>query len=84
MVKVSDIKGITKPLKTRFTKFGFLDKEMIGEDWEVQLQTFHIPLEAFSAANSTLKVDEITTMSFIFDQTDYGVVVLDEIGVSGD
>ncbi|MBU2901977.1 hypothetical protein [Maribacter dokdonensis] len=84
MVKVSDIKGITKPLKTRFTKFGFLDKEMIGEDWEVQLQTFHIPLEAFSAANSTLKIDEITTISFIFDQTDYGVVVLDEIGVSGD
>ncbi|WP_405414859.1 hypothetical protein [Maribacter sp. Asnod1-A12] len=83
-LKVSEIKGITKPLKTRFTKFKFLDKEMIGEDWEVQLQTYHFPMQAFSNINPEFNVEAISSIKFIFDQTEYGVVVLDEIGVSGD
>lgn len=82
-LKVSDIKGIPKPLKTRFTKFAFLDKEMIGEDWEVQLQTYHLPLEKFTSINPELNLEEVSNITFIFDQTDYGVMVLDEIGVSG-
>lgn len=83
-VKVSEIKGITKPLKTRFTKFKFLDKEMIGNDWEVQLQTYHFPMKTLSDINPEFNVESISSIKFIFDQTDYGVVVLDEIGVSGD
>ncbi|WP_133687545.1 cation diffusion facilitator family transporter [Maribacter spongiicola] len=83
-LKVSEIKGITKPLKTRFTKFAFLDKQMIGADWEVQLQTYHFPMKTFYIINSEFNVDAISSIKFIFDQTDYGVVVLDEIGVSGD
>ncbi len=82
-LKVSEIKGITKPLKTRFTKFAFLDKQMIGADWEVQLQTYHFPLELFSKKNAEFNVAAISSIKFIFDQTDYGVVVVDEIGVSG-
>lgn len=81
-IKVSDIKGITKPLKTRFTKFGFLDKEMMGADWEVQLQTFHFPLSVFTAKNPKFNVELINTIKFIFDQTPFGVVVVDEIGLS--
>ncbi|WP_437368604.1 hypothetical protein [Maribacter litoralis] len=82
--KVSEVKGITKPLKTRFTKFEFLDKDMIGEDWEVQLQTYHLPLEKFSSINPELTLEEVGKITFIFDQTEYGVVVLDEIGISVD
>ena len=82
-LKVSEIKGITKPLKTRFTKFAFLDKEMIGEDWEVQLQTYHFPIALFSQDNPEFNAEEISAIKFIFDQCEYGVVVLDEIGVSG-
>jgi len=81
-LKISGIKGIPKPLKTRFTKFGFLDKEMIGEDWEVQLQTYHFPMETFTSLNPALNVEELASISFIFDQTEYGVIVVDEIGVS--
>ncbi|WP_396634524.1 hypothetical protein [Maribacter sp. R86514] len=83
-LKVSEIKGITKPLKTRFTKFKFLDKDMIGNDWEVQLQTYHFPMQAFSIINPEFNVEAIRSIKFIFDQTEYGVVVLDEIGVSGE
>tara|TARA_R110002051_G_scaffold137916_4_gene210631 strand:- start:55215 stop:57428 length:2214 start_codon:yes stop_codon:yes gene_type:complete len=81
-LKVSEIKGITKPLKTRFTKFEFLDKEMIGEDWEVQLQTYHFPIAYFSKNNPEFNTEEISAIKFIFDQTEYGVVVLDEIGIA--
>ncbi|MEP2057761.1 MAG: hypothetical protein ABJJ05_08140 [Maribacter litoralis] len=82
--KISEVKGITKPLKTRFTKFEFLDKDMIGDDWEVQLQTYHLPLEKFSSINPRLTLEEVSKITFIFDQTEYGVVVLDEIGISVD
>ena len=81
-IKVSDIKGIPKPLKTRFTKFKFLDKEMIGDDWEIQLQTYHFPLPIFLLKNPDFNMEHIKSLKFIFDQTDYGVVVVDEIGVS--
>lgn len=82
-MKINEIKGITKPLKTRFTKFKFLDKDMIGEDWEVQLQTYHLPMQRFITANPEFAAKNVASIKFIFDQTDYGVVVLDEIGVSG-
>ena len=81
-IKVSDIKGIPKPLKTRFTKFKFLDKDMIGNDWEIQLQTYHFPLSVFASQNPNFSMDQLKSLKFIFDQTDYGVVVVDEIGVS--
>lgn len=82
-IKVSDIKGIPKPLKTRFTKFEFLDKEMIGAAWEVQLQSFHFPLEIFTNKNPDFNLAQLQTITFIFDQTPYGVVVVDEIGIGG-
>ncbi len=83
-LRISEIKGITKPLKTRFTKFAFLDKQMIGADWEVQLQTYHFPIETFTTINPEFNLDAISYIKFIFDQTNYGVVVLDEIGVAED
>ncbi|MDT0606532.1 hypothetical protein [Croceitalea rosinachiae] len=81
-IKISDFKEIPKPLKTRFTKFEFLDKEMIGEDWEVQLQTYHLSLKAFTDKNVNLNLEDIRTITFLFDETPYGVLVLDEIGLS--
>ena len=82
-VKVSTIKTIPKPLKTRFTKFEFLEEDMIGKDWEVQLQTYHFPIQSFTTKNPDFNLGQLDTIEFIFDQTPYGVVVLDEIGVSG-
>ncbi len=81
-LRISMIKAIPKPLKTRFTKFEFLDKEMIGDDWEVQLQTYHLPLKAFSDQHPKFNMEAIKAITFLFDQTPYGVLVLDEIGVS--
>lgn len=81
-IKVSAIKAIPKPLKTRFTKFKFLDKQMIGDDWEVQLQTYHLSLNTLMDNSIKFNLEAVKDIKFLFDQTPYGVVVLDEIGVS--
>lgn len=83
-LQLGTIKAIPKPLPTRFTKFGFLDQEMIGDAWEVQLQTYHLPLQAFLDTNALLDVAQLRTITLLFDQNPYGVLVLDEIGVSPD
>lgn len=78
--KISDVKIIMPPLKTKFTKFDFLDKEMIGDDWEVQMQTFHIPLSKFDKGTSGFDSTAINRIQLIFDQSPKGVVVVDNIG----
>ncbi len=81
-LKVSAVKQIPKPLKTRFTKFKFLEEDMIGEEWEVQLQTFHFPLEFFAAKNTEFNLQALASISLVFDQGPYGVVVVDDISIS--
>ncbi len=81
-MKVSAIKAIPKPLKSRFTKFEFLEEDMVGADWEVQYQTYHFPLAQFKKQNPEFKLSEIVSIQFIFDQNPYGVVLIDDIGVS--
>ena len=81
-IKVSAIKAIPKPLKTRFTKFKFLEEDMIGADWEVQLQSYHFPLALFKKQNPGFDLNQIVSIQFIFDQNPYGVVIIDDIGLS--
>ena len=81
-LQLRSIKAIPKPLKTRFTKLEFLDKEMIGDPWEVQLQTYHVPLATFMNQNPKFHPEAIQTISLVFDQNSYGVLVLDELGVA--
>lgn len=79
-VKISDIKNIMPPLKTKFTKFEFLDKDMIGDAWEVQLQTFHVPISMFEKNASDFDPKAVKHIRFVFDQSPKGVVVVDDIG----
>lgn len=79
-LKVSDVKKIMKPLKTQFTKFKFLEDQMVGDSWEVQLQTFHFPLTLFEHQESEFDPASVRTIKLIFDQSPKGVIVLDDIG----
>ena len=81
-ILVSSTKKIAPRLKTRFTKLASLDKDMIGNEWEVQLQTFHLPLATFQADNPGFNIQKLHKISFVFDQNPYGVVVIDDIGFS--
>ncbi|RRQ48328.1 hypothetical protein DZC72_11455 [Maribacter algicola] len=79
-IKISDVKNIIPPLKSKFTKFEFLDKDMIGDPWEVQLQTFHIPISKFGKNASDFDPTAVKHIRFVFDQSPKGVVVVDDIG----
>lgn len=83
-IQISQIKQIAPPLKTRFTKLGSLDKEIFGADWEVQLQTFHLPIKDFNLSNDSFDLSTLKTISLVFDQGTKGVIVIDDIGWSYD
>ena len=81
-IPLSSVKKIAPRLKTRFTKLASLDEDMIGSEWEVQLQTFHLPFSSFHADNPTFNIQALHEVSLVFDQIPYGVVVVDDIGFS--
>ncbi|MEQ9443376.1 MAG: hypothetical protein RIG62_30335 [Cyclobacteriaceae bacterium] len=79
-LKISDVKRIAPRLKTRFTKLKSLDKDMIGDEWEVQLETFHLPIADFHKSNPDFNLQQLQKVELVFDQCNYGVLVVDDIG----
>ncbi len=71
------------PIRSKFTKFKFLDSEMIGKDWEVQLKSCYVPISAFLNKTDSLDLSKLRTISLVFDKDSLGVVVIDDIGVYG-
>lgn len=47
---------------------------------EVVFQTFHLPLSAFARLQTSLDPSRLARIRFIFDRTESGVVVLDDLG----
>nr|WP_288935569.1 hypothetical protein [uncultured Allomuricauda sp.] len=67
-------------IKTKFTKFKFLDKDMIGKDSEVQLKSCYIPISSFLEKAVSLNLNKLQSIHLVFDKDSLGVVVLDDIG----
>ena len=80
---VGQIKKIAPMLKSQFTKIKSMDKDIVGNEWEVQLDGFHIPVRAFLQANSEFDIGALQKIELLFDQCPFGVVVVDDIGFSG-
>lgn len=76
---LSEIKQVAPRLKVKYTKLQSIDKDMMGNAWEITLETFTLPFNAFDKAPA-FDIKSLCTVRFVFDQTDYGVLVLDEIG----
>lgn len=70
------------PLKRQITKLGFIEKTLFKKDYRILLQTVQLPLSLFFSDVSKMKIEEISSISFIFDQTARGVILLDDIGFS--
>jgi len=79
-VEFDDKNRLPSIIKTKFTKFKFLDKDMIGEDSEVQLKSCYIPISSFLEKNDSLKLTKLKSIKLVFDKDSLGVVVLDDIG----
>ena len=79
-VELDDKNRLPSIIKTKFTKFKFLDKDMIGEDSEVQLKSCYIPISSFLEKNDSLKLTKLKSIKLVFDKDSLGIVVLDDIG----
>ena len=78
---LSSVRRLVPPLNSRFTKLpteGFA----YGAAWEVTLQTVEVPLALFSDRVPNFDPSTVTTVSFIFDRTPEGVVIIDDIGLT--
>jgi hypothetical protein len=58
------------------------DKLRFGSLSEMVLQTYSIPFADFARAESTLDLDHVRSVRFLFDRTPAGTIVLDNIGFS--
>jgi hypothetical protein len=77
---VSEVKAIAPPLRSRFLKVASISEDMIGNDWEVQLQDFALPIADFKVLNGDFDIQSLQSVQLILDQTAYGVLVIDDIG----
>ncbi len=67
-------------VKSKFTKFDFLDRNMIGDESETQLKSCFVPISSFLKQNNSLNMNNLKSIHLVFDKDTMGVVVLDDIG----
>lgn len=82
LVPLSDVGPIHPALTIRLFKWTWLEKTLNTEPAERLLQTYQIPMEWFIEENPSFDPAKLHTISFLFDRTDRGVILLDEIGIA--
>lgn len=75
---LSDFSPVQPVLKRTLTKLAFMQKHAKSE---TILQYYCFPLERYAAAHPGFEFDHITSLSFIFNITPEGVVVINNIGL---
>ena len=75
---ISDFTPLQHPLKRKLTKLGFMQPQA---EWEIILQTYSFPLKRYVPDNPGFDFEHITGLSFLFNVTPEGVIVVNEIGV---
>lgn len=79
-VAIDEHNSLSQKIKSKFTKFKFLDKQMMGNDSETQLKSCYIPISSFLKQEDSLKLNNLKSIDFVFDKDTLGVIVLDDIG----
>lgn len=82
-VTVSETNVLTKRIKSKFTKFKFLDNRMMGQESEVQLKNYYIPMSLFKAKVDSLDLNKMKQLELVFDKDSTGVIILDDLGLNG-
>jgi hypothetical protein len=76
---LSHFAWIPPVLESQFLKLKMANKRY-GSKYEITLQDFALPLEAFIEANPEFDPQRLRFIDFIFDQTQEGTVVIDRLG----
>ena len=76
--KLSDHAWLQPKLKAEMPKLSFLSTTPGSEN---QYQFFHFPLDRFLEQNKSFSPGKLVRISLVFDQTEDGVVILDNLGI---
>ncbi|MBW8241363.1 hypothetical protein K1F50_01035 [Muricauda oceani] len=79
-VALADHNRLPGTIRTKFTKFKFLDKDMIGNNSEIQLKSCYVSISSFLKMNDSLDLSKLKHIALVFDEDTLGVVILDDIG----
>ncbi|MCY6370879.1 chlorophyllase/cutinase-like alpha/beta fold protein [Clostridium ganghwense] len=92
-VKVVDSKGeeASLPLSSfnimppaigiKFAKWNYYNKVQYGEEFEPVLQTYQFKMRDFINSNSRFNPKELKKIEFIFDESENGQIIIDDIGI---
>ncbi len=75
--RLSDYAYLQPPVKSKMAKLSFMETQAQAEHI---YNFFHFPINRFVGKNHKFSPGKIKTISFVFDQTDDGVIILDHVG----
>ncbi|WP_026951323.1 poly(ethylene terephthalate) hydrolase family protein [Algoriphagus mannitolivorans] len=75
---LSEYSPLQRLIKTRVMKIQFLDKK---DETESIFQFYQFDLGKLTSQNPNFQVEKLRQIQFIFDQSEAGVVVLDQVGL---
>ena len=79
---LSSVGPIHPALIVRLSKWKWLEKKYIEKFSERILQTYEIPIYRFIEKNSLFEPSRLESVRFIFDRSETGCIMLDDIGFS--
>ena len=79
-LEIIEIKKLTPRLKIQYVKLKGLNQENFGDTWEPTPEYFEIPIRSFKSSGSSLL--NIKEIRFSFDNSEHGVLILDEIALN--
>jgi hypothetical protein len=78
---LSRFRSVAPVLNSRFTKL-WNEKHLYGDAYERTLQRYELPLSDFIQSNPEIVLKNIETIRFVFDRTEEGVIIIDDIGIT--
>lgn len=81
-VALSGYGPLRRPLTIRVYRRSDREDDRFANRWETILQHFSIPLSDFALANPAFDPETLRSVRLVFDRTQAGTVVIDDIGLS--
>jgi dienelactone hydrolase len=81
-VSLSGYGPIRRPLEMSILRRSDLEETRYPQQYEIVQQSYTIPLSDFLEAEGRLDLSALATVEFLFDRTDAGEVILDQVGFS--
>lgn len=72
--------AIRKPLEISILRRRDIEKRRYEDNFDLVLQTYSIPMRDFANANPRFDVSTLRSIAFVFDRSNAGTVVVDDIG----